>query len=61
MAVLAINTIGNLPITSKANRWALTTIFLDTSCVFRIVMKEKSAENVVQSYFTGIIAHEAEV
>ena len=57
MAVLAMDTIGYLPMTSKGNRWALTAICLHTSYVFAILMKAKSAENVVQSYLSGILAH----
>ena len=33
MAVLAIDTIGHLPVTSKGNGWALTAISLHTLCV----------------------------
>ena len=40
MEVLAIDTIGHLPITSKGARWALTVIFLHMSYVFAILMKE---------------------
>ena len=50
MAVLAIDTIGHLTIYSKGNRWALNAICLHTSYVFTILMKAKSAENVVQAY-----------
>ena len=38
MAVVALDTIGYLPLTSKGNRWALTAICLHTSYVFAIVM-----------------------
>ena len=47
IVVLAIDTIGHLPVTSEGNRWALTASFLHTSYVFTILMKEKSAEDVV--------------
>ena len=57
MAVLAIYTICYLPITSKGNRWALTAICMHMSYMFAILMKEKSAENVVQAYLFGILAH----
>ena len=50
MAELAMDTIGCLPITSKGNRLALMAISLYTSNVFTVVMKRKSAENVVQAY-----------
>ena len=57
MAVLAIDTIDPLPITSKGNRWGLTAICLPMSYVFSALMKKKSAENVVQAYLSGILAH----
>ena len=57
MTVLAVDTIGHLPITSQGNRWALTTICLHTSYVFAVPMKEKCAENVVQAYLSGILVH----
>ena len=57
MAVLEIDTLGHLPVTSKGNRWALTAICLHTSYVFTFLMKEKSAENVVQAYLSGILVH----
>ena len=60
MAVLPMDTIGHLPITSKGNRWALTAICLHTSYMFAVPMKEKFAENVVQAYLYGILAHKVE-
>ena len=36
---------------------ALTTICLHMSYVFTILKKEKSAENVVQAYMSGILPH----
>ena len=57
MAVLAIDMVGHLPIPSKGNRWALTAICLQTSYVFAIWMKEKSAENIVQAYLACILVH----
>ena len=56
MAVLAIDTKGHLPVTSKGNRWALTIICLHCSYVFMIPMKEILAKNVVQAYLSGILA-----
>ena len=53
MVVLAIDTIGCLPITSKGNRWAWTTICLHLSYMFAILIKEKSAEKIIQAYFSG--------
>ena len=57
MAVSAIDTIGHLAIMSSGNRWALKKMCLHASYVFAIPMKEKSAENVVQPYLSGILAH----
>ena len=57
MAVLAIDTIGHLQVMSKGNRWALTAICLHTPNVFTVPLKEKSADNVVQAYLLGILAH----
>ena len=57
MTVLAIDTIGHLPVTSKGNIWALTAIFLLTYYVFAIMMKVKSAENAAQANMSGILAH----
>ena len=57
MAVLAMDTIGYLPVTSRGHWWALTAICMHASYVFAITVKEKSAENVVQAYLSGIFAH----
>ena len=57
MAVLAIDTTGHLPVTSNGNIWAMTAVFLHTSYLFIVLMKETSAENVVQAYLSGILAH----
>ena len=59
VAVLAMDTIGHLTITSKGNRWALTAICLHTSYMFAFLMKEKSADNAVQAYLSGILAHKS--
>ena len=56
MALIAIDTIGHLPITSKGNRWALIAVCLHTSYMFVVPMKEKSAEKVVQAYLSGLLA-----
>ena len=53
----AIDTTGDLPITFKGYRWALTAICLHTSYVFTILMKENLAENVIQVYLSGILVH----
>ena len=57
MAVLEIDTIGHLTITSNSKRWVLIAICLHTSYIFAVLMKEKSAENVVQSYLSNSLAH----
>ena len=57
MAVVAVDTIGHLAITSKGNRWAVTAIYLHMSYVFAVPMKEKSDENVVQAYFSGLLTN----
>ena len=57
MAVLAIDAISHLLVTFKGNRWAVTAICLHTSYVFTVLMKEKSAENVMQTYLSGIVSH----
>ena len=54
MAVLAIDTLGCLPISSKGNRWALTAICLHMSYMFTILMNEKSAKNVIPPYLSCI-------
>ena len=56
MAVLAMDTIGHLSITSEGKRWALTAICFHMSYMFAVPMKETSAENVVQAYLSGILA-----
>ena len=57
IAVLAIDTIGRLPVTLEGNRGALTAICLHTLYVFVILMEEESAKNVVQDYLSGILFH----
>ena len=56
MAMLAIDPIGHLPITSKGNRCVLTAIGLHMSYMLTVTMKEKSAEHVVQAYLSDILA-----
>ena len=57
VAVLAMDNIGHLPITSKRNQWALTAICMPTPYVFAILMKEKAEESVVQTYLSGTSTH----
>ena len=61
IGVLAIDTIGCLPVMSKGKRWALTAICSHSSYVFTNLMKEKSAQNVFQTYLSGILAHKGKV
>ena len=61
MVVLAIDTIGHSPIISKGNILALIALCLHTSYVFTIPMKEKSSENVVQAYLSGLLLTKVEV
>ena len=44
MAVLAMDTVGHLPVTSKGNRWVLTAICLHASYLFTVPNEGKSAE-----------------
>ena len=57
MVVLAVDTISHLPITSNGNRWTSMAISQHTSYVFTVSMKEKLAENIVQTYSAGILSH----
>ena len=55
-ACIAIDTIGKLPTTSSGNRYALTCIDLLTSYVIAMPMADKTAESVVEAYFSGILS-----
>ena len=57
VAVLAVDTIGHLPAPSIRYRWASTVICMCMSYVFVVPMKEKSAENVVEVYLSGMFSH----
>ena len=57
MTVLAIAAIDQLPLASKGNRWASTAICLHTSYMLAFLMKDKSAQNVIQAYLSGVLAH----
>ena len=61
VAVLAMDTVGDLPITTTGERWVLTVIYLHTSYVFTVSMKEKSAENIVQAYLPNILTQKVEM
>ena len=56
VAILVIDTIGCLPVTSRGHQCTLTTLYKHISYVFAIPVKEKSAEKV-QTYLTGIVTH----
>ena len=58
MVVLAVDTIDHLLFMSKGNRWALIAICLHTSYVFAVPIKEKSTENVIQAYLSGILTNQ---
>ena len=60
MAVLAMDAMGNLPVMSRGHRRVFTAICMHMSYVFAILMKEKSVENVVQAYLSGIFAHKGD-
>ena len=49
VAVLAMDTIGHLPVTSGGQEWAFSAICMHTSYVFAVPMKEMSAENAAAS------------
>ena len=57
VAVLAMDTIGHIPVISRGHRWALTAMCIQMSYVFATLMKERSAENAVQVYLSGILTH----
>ena len=61
MAVLAMDTIGHLPVTSIGNRWVLMAICQHNSYVFTVPMNKKSAESVVQAYVSGFSPTKVEV
>ena len=56
MAVLAMDTIGKLHVTSKGYHYTWTAICLHMSFVFAIPLKEKSSQHIVQAYLTGMPA-----
>ena len=56
MAILAMDTIGRLPVISKGHHYALTAICVHMSFIFAIPLKEKSAQHIVHAYLTGILA-----
>ena len=55
MAILAMDNIGRLPVTSKGHHYALTAICLHMPFIFVIPLKEKSAQHIVHAYLTGIL------
>ena len=57
MAILAMDTIDRLSVTSKGHCYALTTICLHMSFVFVIPLKEKSEQHTVHEYHIVILAY----
>ena len=57
MALLAMDTMGHLPVTFREHQWALTATSMHPSYVFTISMNKKSAENVLQAYLSNIFDH----
>ena len=55
VAVLAMDTIGHLSVTSREYWWALTAICMHTSYVFATLMNEMSVEN--ECYLSLPIRH----
>ena len=58
MAILAIDIIDCLPCISKGTHMGFNTNLFTALYVFAVPMKEKSAENVIQTYLSGVLAHE---
>ena len=56
MAILAMDTIGRLPVPLKGHHYALTAICLHMMFTFAIPLKEKSAQHIVHAYLRGILA-----
>ena len=55
-ACIAINTIGKLPTTSSGNKYTLTCIDLLTSYVIAVLMPDKTAKSIVDTYLSGILS-----
>ena len=53
---IAINTIGKLPVTHSGNKYALTCIDLLMAYVIVVPMPDKTAESMVEAYFSGILS-----
>ena len=58
MTILAMDTIGRQPVTSKGHHYALSAICFHMSFVFMIPLKENSAEHLVHAYLTVILTNE---
>ena len=56
LACITIHTIGKLPTTTSGNKYALTCIDLLTSYIIAVPMPNKTAESVVEAYFSGILS-----
>ena len=57
VAVLDMDTIGCLPVTPRGHHWDIMAIYKYMPYVFSILMMEKSTENAIQAYLSGIFAH----
>ena len=57
MAVLAIDTLGCSPVTSKGNRLALIAVCLHTSSAFMVPMGRGQLQMLFNAYLLGILAN----
>ena len=57
MAVLANDTISDLPVMCKGNGWALKEFCLYTSYMFTFAMTERQLKMLFKSYLSIILAH----
>ena len=53
---IVIDTIGKLPVNTSGNKYTLTCIDLLASYVIAVPMPDKTAENVVEAYLSGILS-----
>ena len=54
-AACAVDSFGQLPITTKGNRYALTFICLLTSYLITVPLKMKTADEISIVYIKGIL------
>ena len=55
-ACIAIDAIGKLPVTTSANKYALTCIDLLTSYEIAVPIPDKTTETMVEAYLSGILS-----